>query len=69
MTISERIGQNIRRLRRERGITVEQVAVWGKIGRNTACLAEQGLASEKTLKAIARVLKVSVADLTGEPQP
>jgi transcriptional regulator with XRE-family HTH domain len=68
MVMSEKTGQNIRRIRQTQGITMEQAAVWAKLARQTLWMAEQGLASEKTLKAIAKVLKVSVADLTGEVQ-
>lgn len=57
----------IRTIRRQRGLTAEQLAARANLASATVYRAERGIGTpgDSTLEAIARVLKVEVADLHG----
>jgi transcriptional regulator with XRE-family HTH domain len=63
------LGDNVVRLRTERGLTREQLAVHARVGSRTIASIEAGEANPNfaTLVAISEILQVAVSDLTAEP--
>lgn len=63
-----RLGQNVRRLRRERGVTRERLAVAAAVSVRTLASIEGGSGNPQfgILAAIAKALGVSVSDLTAD---
>jgi transcriptional regulator with XRE-family HTH domain len=64
-TLRERFARNVRRLRRERGMTQEQLARAADIGRPFISRIENGRFSVtlETIGALAKALRTSPADL------
>lgn len=65
------VGQNVKAIRLQRGLTQERLAVYAGLTRETIRVIEHGKHSPSvsTLSKIARVLGVSVADLVSDKVP
>jgi transcriptional regulator with XRE-family HTH domain len=60
------LGKNIKKLRKERGLTLTELATRAEVGIGTLCDIEKGrsrIARESTQGAIAKALGVEIAEL------
>ncbi len=64
---SKQIAKNLKRLRRQRNLTQEELARKSKIATNTLARLERAehTASTNTLEKLAKALKVKVSDILG----
>lgn len=71
MDIRRLVGQNVRRIRLERGLSQEALAYDAEVNRAHMSALERGVANPTVvlLDRLARVLKCAVGDLTSAPTP
>jgi transcriptional regulator with XRE-family HTH domain len=72
MDLGTRIGQNVRRIRRWRGMSQQQLADLAEWKQSAISMLEngtRGLDSRIRLRQLAEALRVSPSELTGEPYP